>query len=80
MMLHIPRRWIMNIKEIIEQKLGLTVRYISVLGQGLDSIAYRLNGEYIFKQSKHDGARAALKKEVQALGYLRGRITLQTRK
>lgn len=50
----------MNIKEIIEQKLGLTVRDISVLGQGLDSIAYRVNGEYIFKQSKHDGARAAL--------------------
>lgn len=67
----------MNIKQIIEQKFALTIRDISVLGQGLDSIAYRVNNEYIFKQSKHDGARAALKKEVQVLDYLKGRITLQ---
>jgi aminoglycoside 2''-phosphotransferase len=74
---HRLRRHYMNIKEIIESEFGLAVRNIAVLGQGLDSVAYRVNGEYIFKQSKHDGARVALKKEVRALDYLKGRITLQ---
>lgn len=52
----------MDIKEIIESEFGLTVRHIIVLGQGLDSIAYLVNNEYIFKQSKHDEARNNLKK------------------
>ena len=46
----------MNIKEIIESEFGLIVHDIFVLGQGLDSIAYLVNYEYIFKQSKHDEA------------------------
>ncbi|MBD5140794.1 MAG: phosphotransferase [Ruminococcus sp.] len=67
----------MDIKEIIESEFGLTVRHIIVLGQGLDSIAYLVNNEYIFKQSKHDEARNNLKKEIQVLNYLKGKITLQ---
>ena len=67
----------MDIKEIIEDEFGLTVHNISVLGQGLDSIAYLVNYEYIFKRSKHDEARINLKKEVQALNYLKNRVTLQ---
>ncbi len=67
----------MDIKEIIESEFGLAVRDIAVLGQGLDSAAYRVNSEYIFKRSKHDGARAGLKKEVQVLRYLKGKITLK---
>ena len=66
----------MDIKEIIEDEFGLTVHNISVLGQGLDSIAYLVNYEYIFKRSKHDEARINLKKEVQALNYLKNRVTL----
>ena len=67
----------MDIKEIIEDEFGLTVHNISVLGQGLDSIAYLVNYEYIFKRSKHDEARINLKKEVQALNYPKNRVTLQ---
>ena len=67
----------MDIKEILEREFGLMVYDIFVLGQGLDSIAYLVNDEYIFKQSKHDEARINLKKEIQALNYLKGKVTLQ---
>ena len=67
----------MDMKEIIESEFGLIVHNIIVLGQGLDSIAYLVNDEYIFKQSKHDEARIGLKKEIQVLNYLKGKITLQ---
>jgi len=67
----------MNVKEIIESKFSVMVHDIFVLGQGLDSIAYLVNHEYIFKQSKHDEARLNLKKEVQVLNYLKGKVTLQ---
>ncbi|MBD5144439.1 MAG: phosphotransferase [Ruminococcus sp.] len=67
----------MDIKEIIESEFGLIVHHIIALGQGLDSIAYLVNNEYIFKQSKHDEARNNLKKEIQILNYLKGKVTLQ---
>ena len=67
----------MDIKEIIESEFGLIVHDIFILGQGLDSIAYLINNEYIFKQSKHDEARINLKKEIRVLNYLKGKITLQ---
>ena len=68
----------MDIKEIIENQFNLIVHNIIVLGQGLDSIAYLVNNEYIFKQSKHVEARINLKKEMQVLKYLKNQITLQT--
>ena len=37
----------MDIKNIIENEFHLTVDSISILGQGLDSIAYLVNNEYI---------------------------------
>ena len=37
----------MDIKEIIECEFGLIVHDIFVLGQGLDSIAYLVNDEYV---------------------------------
>lgn len=52
----------MDIKEIIESKFGLTVHDIFVKGQGFDSVAYLVNNEYIFKQSKHNQSRINLKK------------------
>lgn len=67
----------MDIKEIIGSEFGLKVNDIFVLGQGLESIAYLVNNEYIFKQSKHDGARISLKKEIQVLNYLKGKVALQ---
>ena len=67
----------MDIKDIIDSEFDLTVSEIFVLGQGLDSVAYLVNNEYIFKHSKHDEARYSLKKEVQVLNYLKGRVTLQ---
>ena len=67
----------MDIREIIEREFDLTVHNIFVLGQGLDSIAYLVNYEYIFKQSKHEEARINLKKEIKVLNYLKGKVTLQ---
>ena len=67
----------MDMKEIIEHEFGLAVHNIVVLGQGLDSIAYLVNKEYIVKQSKHDEARSSLKTEIQVLNYLKSKITLQ---
>lgn len=67
----------MDIKKIIEKNFSINVNDIFVLGQGYDSIAYLVNHEYIFKQSKHMEARNNLKKEIQVLKYLKGKITLQ---
>lgn len=67
----------MDMKEIIESEFSVMVHDIFVLGQGLDSIAYLVNHEYIFKQSKHHESRLNLKKEIQVLNYLKGRVTLQ---
>ena len=67
----------MDIKNIIENEFHLTVDSISILGQGLDSIAYLVNNEYIFKMSKHEEAKENLKKEIKVLNYLKGKITLQ---
>lgn len=67
----------MDIKEIIENEFGIIVTNISILGQGLDSIAYRVNNEYIFKMSKHDEAKENLKKEIKVLNYLKGKLSLQ---
>lgn len=67
----------MDIREMIEKEFGLIVHNMIVLGQGFDSTAYLVNNEYIFKQSKHDEARNNLKREIQVLNYLKGKITLQ---
>lgn len=67
----------MDMKDVIEKEFGLTVHSIIILGEGLDSIAYLVNNEYIFKQSKHNVARISLKREIQVLIYLKGKITLQ---
>lgn len=67
----------MDIREMIEKEIGLIVQNMIVLGQGLDSTAYLVNNEYIFKQSKHDEARNNLKREIRVLNYLKGKITLQ---
>lgn len=67
----------MDIKEIIEKEFGLSVNSIKILGEGLDSIAYIVNNDYIFKMSKHQEARENLKKEVQVLNYIKGKVSLQ---
>lgn len=68
---------IMEMKAIIEGEFGIRVQDISVLGQGMDSVAYRVNEAYIFKQSKHEEARRNLRKEVQVCQYLKGKMTLR---
>lgn len=67
----------MDIKEIIESEFRIKIYNIAVLGQGLDSIAYRVNDKYIFRHSKYDEVRINLKKEIQVLNYLKGKVTLQ---
>ncbi len=67
----------MDMKDIIEQEFDLIVQSVIILGQGLDSVAYLVNNEYVFKQSKHAGARINLRREVRVLNYLKGKTTLQ---
>ena len=67
----------MEIREIIESKFGLRVTDIVVLGQGLDSVAYLVNGEYVFKQSKHEESRINMKKEIKVLDYLKDKLSLR---
>ena len=67
----------MNIEEIIEKEFGLVVNNIKMLGEGLDSVAYLVNNDYIFKMSKHQEARENLKKEIQVLNYIKGKVSLQ---
>lgn len=67
----------MDIKKIIEKEFGLIISDIKVLGEGLDSVAYLVNNDYIFKMSKHKEAKDNLKKEIQVLNYIRGKVTLQ---
>ena len=67
----------MDIKDIIKSEFGFAVYDLTVLGQGLDSVAYLVNNEYVFKQAKHDEARVGLQKEKLVSDYLRGKFTLQ---
>ena len=67
----------MVIKEIIEKEFGLIISDIKVLDEGLDSVAYLVNNDYIFKMSKHQEAKDNLKKEIQVLNYIKGKVTLQ---
>ena len=67
----------MDIKVIIEKEYGLIINDIKVLGEGLDSVEYLVNNDYIFKISKHQEARDNLIKEIQVLNYINGKITLQ---
>lgn len=53
----------MDIKEIIKNEFGFAVHDLTVLGQGLDSMAYLVYNEYVFKQAKHDEARIGLQRE-----------------
>ncbi len=67
-----------SIKHIIEERFNtITVKNISVLGEGLDSIAYLVNNEYIFKRSKHKEASDNMKKEVSVLRFLEGKLPLE---
>lgn len=53
------------------------VNNIRVLGSGLDSVAYLVNEEYIFKKSKHKEASENMKKEVSVLRYLEEKLPLE---
>lgn len=59
---------------------GFRVNNIGVLGAGLDSVAYLVNEEYIFKKSKHKEASENMKKEISVLKYLEGKLPLETPK
>lgn len=56
---------------------GFNVESIKVIGAGLDSVAYLVNDEYIFKKSKHKEAAENMKKEIFVLRYLEGKLPLE---
>lgn len=64
-------------KYLIEHSFNdFRVNNIRVLGAGLDSVAYLVNEEYIFKKSKHKEASENMKKEISVLRYLEGKLSL----
>lgn len=65
----------MNIKQIIEKEFNLEVKEIIKKGEGLESKAFLVNNTYIFKHSKHSEAFESMKKEIQVLKYLEGKIS-----
>ena len=67
----------MDIIDIIEKVFKLQVYSLSMINESFDCFVYLVNNEYIFKQSKRIAAREKLKREVEVLRYLEGRITLQ---
>ena len=67
----------MNIEVLISTKFNININTIKLIGEGLDSKAYLVNDEYIFKKSKHREAAENMKKEIQVLNYLDGKLSLK---
>lgn len=63
-------------KKLIENIFHIKVYNIKVLGEGLDSAAYLVNNEYVFKKSKHQEAAENMKKEIAVLRYLEGQLPI----
>lgn len=67
-----------TMKYLIEHSFDVfRVNNIKVLGEGLDSVAYLVNEDYIFKKSKHKEASQNMKKEISVLRYLEGKLPLE---
>lgn len=67
----------MNIEVLISTKFNININNIKLIGEGVDSKAYLVNNEYIFKISKHQEAAGNMKKEIQVLNYLDGKLSLK---
>lgn len=65
----------MEIRQLIEGEFNLKVDNIKKMGEGLESEAFLINNAYIFKHSKHSQAFKSMKKEIQVLNYLDGKIS-----
>ena len=63
-------------KKLIENKFHINVCDIKILGEGLDSAAYLVNNEYVFKKSKHQESAENMKKEIAVLRYLEGKLPI----
>ncbi|MBP3635416.1 MAG: aminoglycoside phosphotransferase family protein [Bacilli bacterium] len=67
-----------SVKHIIEDTFKtIAVNNIKRLGEGLDSVAFLVNDEYIFKKSKHKEASENMKKEISVLRFLEGKLPLE---
>ncbi len=66
----------MEIRQLIEGEFNLKVDNIKKMGEGLESEAFLINYAYIFKHSKHSQAFKSMKKEIQVLNYLDGKISI----
>lgn len=63
-------------KKLIENIFHIKVYNIKVLGEELDSAAYLVNNEYVFKKSKHKESAENMKKEIAVLRYLEGKLPI----
>ena len=66
----------MDIKKLIENEFNLKITKIEKMGEGLESEAFLVNNTFIFKHSKHSEAFKSMAKEVEALNYLNGKISI----
>ena len=55
----------MNIEVLISTKFNININTIKLIGEGLDSKAYLVNDEYIFKKSKHREAAENMKNKYE---------------
>lgn len=63
-------------KKLIENLFNIRVDSIKFLGEGLDSVAFLVNNEFVFKKSKHQESAKNMKKEISVLRYLEGKLPI----
>ena len=64
----------MDVKEIIQKYCGIEVNSLSLLGEGYDSKAYLVNGEYVFKIKLSANKKKGYKKEKAIYDFLNKKL------
>lgn len=65
----------MNIKQLIEEKFNLKVNKIKKIGKGYDSIAFLVNGEYIFKMKYSKNTKKGYEKEKAIYDFVNHKLS-----
>ena len=55
----------MDIKNILEKKFNIEINSLDLIGEGYDSKAYLVNGEYIFKVKYSANKKKVMRKKSQ---------------
>ena len=60
----------MDIKNILEKKFNIEINSLDLIGEGYDSKAYLVNGEYIFKVKYSANKKKGYEKEKSIYDFL----------